>query len=604
MGEITKAPIGAEDFNNWDGVTSTFNRDTSTGGEITLRKVGYEVDALMVYGGGVTFTSATINSALTTIGTTNKVTLLLRPGSWAIATAQDWSAYKNVTIKCPPGAYFTKSGTGSIAFGGPFEAGPYQVFSGFDAGDVTFGVGVVKEFYPQWYGAKVDDSTDDTTALQLAVSSLPSMSTLFFTGVCKITGELNFSGKKNIILRGNGWADSGGALAGTGGSGIRYAGGSSRSVLWLVGASYITIQDMEISSSATTPPKVVLALGRKDAGSYGWHKFNNIRITGYATHALVYSIASEVNTWDSHKLQLVGGGAKYVFYTSQDDDLSVSAGDFTTSSNLSLFFNNFWVWNLVDDVDAVGIYINGRASTGDLYFRNGSGASEAGSHIQINVVDDADDAAYGQYVFDSIRMENSGTTKYGIKLTKDGAAAAVYRAHLSNLNFYQSDALLYAETGITLEGFEVSNLKATSPCEYLVDIGISQKNRFQGLSSGKFRIRDSANGNFIIYDSGYDISVAWGMNNLIIPNYAATGLHYTGELKLDVRWTGVDTSYLVQFYGQSAANAAKSVTTTQGDGVVTGPQLKSATPGWLFVGMVRINVNGTDYWTPYYSYVP
>ncbi len=146
---IYKGPIGEQDQNKWDGITGTFTRDTSTGGTQTLNKVGYEVDALMVYGGGVNFTAATINSALLAIGTTNKVTLLLRPGSWAIATAQDWSTYTNVTIKCPSGAYFTKSGTGAITFGGPFEAGLYQVFSGFAAGDVTG----LRETWIEWFGS-------------------------------------------------------------------------------------------------------------------------------------------------------------------------------------------------------------------------------------------------------------------------------------------------------------------------------------------------------------------------------------------------------------------------------------------------------------------
>jgi len=65
---------------------------------------GYEVDALISYGDGVNFTKATIDAALAAIGTSNKATLLLRPGTWAINAKADWSAYANVTFKIVPGA--------------------------------------------------------------------------------------------------------------------------------------------------------------------------------------------------------------------------------------------------------------------------------------------------------------------------------------------------------------------------------------------------------------------------------------------------------------------------------------------------------------------
>jgi hypothetical protein len=72
--------------------------------------VPYEYDALQ-YGAG-TFTQATIEAALTAIGTTNKVTLLLRPGAWAIS--MPLAIPSNVTLDMPAGSYFTFIGTGAV----------------------------------------------------------------------------------------------------------------------------------------------------------------------------------------------------------------------------------------------------------------------------------------------------------------------------------------------------------------------------------------------------------------------------------------------------------------------------------------------------------
>ncbi|MFH2076166.1 MAG: hypothetical protein ABIJ57_12610 [Pseudomonadota bacterium] len=168
---VTKAPGGEQDLNRWDGVTPTFTRLTSTGSTITLRKVGYEVDAVQSYGGGVNFNSATITSALTAIGTSNKVTLVLAPGTWTIATALTIPA--NITLKVPGGAILTKSGSGTMAINGPFEAGQYKVFFDFSAGNITFGQ--KQPYYLcEWWGGTGDGATDNLVPIQCQHDSIPA----------------------------------------------------------------------------------------------------------------------------------------------------------------------------------------------------------------------------------------------------------------------------------------------------------------------------------------------------------------------------------------------------------------------------------------------
>jgi len=85
-----------------------------------------------------------------------------------------------VPITILKGGGFTKSGSGTLAISGHFEAGLYQVFSGFSAGDVTFSAGSVKEVYSQWWGAEPDGLTDSYLAIQSALDSVSSETTLLF----------------------------------------------------------------------------------------------------------------------------------------------------------------------------------------------------------------------------------------------------------------------------------------------------------------------------------------------------------------------------------------------------------------------------------------
>ena len=164
MATVSKGDLGEQDIHKWSGTTAdkTFTRAASTGGTLTLNSVGYEVDALITYGGGVNYTQATIQDALTAIGTTDKVTLLLRPSTWVISSNADWSAYTNVTFKIVPGAKFSGAFTLNIP---NIDAGRYQIFDS-TLGAVTLS-GNIAETYPEWWYA----SGDYYTAFQAAITT-------------------------------------------------------------------------------------------------------------------------------------------------------------------------------------------------------------------------------------------------------------------------------------------------------------------------------------------------------------------------------------------------------------------------------------------------
>ena len=72
------------------------------------------------------------------------------------------------------GMMLTKSGSGSIVFSGVVEIGNYQVFSGFDAGDVTFNGGTGKA-WAAWFGFdSAATGAVNKAAILAAVSSISS----------------------------------------------------------------------------------------------------------------------------------------------------------------------------------------------------------------------------------------------------------------------------------------------------------------------------------------------------------------------------------------------------------------------------------------------
>lgn len=138
--------------------------------KISLSKSGYTtkeydyVEPVDFYNGA--FTKATIDAALTAIGTSTRVTLLLRPGTWVIDSNADWSAYTNVTFKIAPGALISH-GAYTVKLPNP-DAGYYQILDG--TGLVTF-YGNMDKIKCAWFGAKGDGVNDDGAAINKSIAS-------------------------------------------------------------------------------------------------------------------------------------------------------------------------------------------------------------------------------------------------------------------------------------------------------------------------------------------------------------------------------------------------------------------------------------------------
>lgn len=146
-----KDKIGASDLNQYDGVTRTFQRPTSSGGTLTQAKVGNTVDVLQVFGDGVTPTEQALRDALGAVGSLAR-TIELAPGTWPIAANLTTAA--NVTIIVRRGAVFSVSSGVTLNLSASFVI--LEASSGWYTGDGTVTA------LPANYGSYV--SSNDTTA--------------------------------------------------------------------------------------------------------------------------------------------------------------------------------------------------------------------------------------------------------------------------------------------------------------------------------------------------------------------------------------------------------------------------------------------------------
>lgn len=118
MANVQRGKINRADQAHWDGVTKLVSRVDATGGTVSELVVDDHIDVLQVFGGGDTFTVATITAALNFIGS-NVATLLWATGTWVIDSNITIPATLANTI--PTGCVFAISTGVTLTFSGPIH---------------------------------------------------------------------------------------------------------------------------------------------------------------------------------------------------------------------------------------------------------------------------------------------------------------------------------------------------------------------------------------------------------------------------------------------------------------------------------------------------
>jgi hypothetical protein len=202
----------------------------------------YEVDALNSYGGGVNCTKATIAAALAAIGTSNKATLLLRPGAWVINARADWSAYANVTVKIVPGATLQVADGVTVTIPNLDETGLHQRFVCAGKGTVAG----IKEPRPEWWGAYNDGThAAETTAAICAAQAGSVNGKLRLTkGTYLVSRAINLS--RDWILEGAGRKST--IIKRTDTTAEMLDGISTTTVLYISG-TWVNVRDLTITGT-------------------------------------------------------------------------------------------------------------------------------------------------------------------------------------------------------------------------------------------------------------------------------------------------------------------------------------------------------------------
>jgi len=287
----------------------------------------------------------------------------------------------------------------------------------------------------------------------------------------------------------------------------------------LKGKSYVSMQNLLISSNATNFPKAGVVCGRDGTlASAGGHYFANLGVRGKFSEAAVYSIASEEVTWIGCDIHLMAGSTgKYAVYTSQDDDLSVDSLGGSTNSRLT--FIGFLIASDADLADAATIYIQGGAATINLVFKSGWLGAYRGRYVQINSSGSGPSPIgnlEGPVEFDMINGESGNDTGtkpvIGFEFTvpASGGTTTMKNVRVTQVNLEQYngspvfDFIKSTTTeDLTMEFGEFESIQANMPMS------------FDGVKGSRISSTDSditiaaaSTSNIIRYDAGKTLTVS------------------------------------------------------------------------------------------------
>jgi hypothetical protein len=240
-----------------------------TGFAVAQRKQerGYNVVLWGATGNGTTDDKVAI-SRVDTWAAFESLPLYFPPGTYLISDDLTISA----AIEMEPGAKFSIASGKTLTISGSIDAGLDQIFSGSG----TVSLGKIKEVYPQWWGAKGDGSTDDTTEIQAAIDSLPTDGgKLFFpNGTYVISSSLVISraGVSNLMVTIVGASRA--VTIDNQGLGVAITISTSGAI----SSRASNLESLSITSSTSTGTIGLLFIG----GSHRW-TVSNVKIDGHTT---------------------------------------------------------------------------------------------------------------------------------------------------------------------------------------------------------------------------------------------------------------------------------------------------------------------------------
>jgi len=375
--------------------------------------------------------------AVAAIGSTSSV--LYIPNEQSVTG--DVTVPATLTLKFSPGGFLNIATTKTATINGNIEAGLTKIFSCAGTGKVV--LNKVKEVYPEWWGAKGDgndwslpigSATDCSSAIKAAVASVTGVKIVFSNGIYMASECIYLKAGTHLSFSRSAW------ILGN------HAGPS---IISLKGASECLLENPQVMGHITTYPKTGIALGRTVAlPASTRNAIYNPYVVGYFSQAGFYSIAAEETSFYTPRTDIRGGGAKYCFFTSDTDELSIDG--FQTNSNTIV---DVYAYHFVNEQNGLtggaGIYIGTTigASFDHLYSGGWIGLYSGSVYIKINSAYNG--VLQGPITFIRAHGEGLAGTGNGVHLaTSLGSDITMNAVRILHANMSTPDYFVYGDDHI------------------------------------------------------------------------------------------------------------------------------------------------------------
>lgn len=513
---------------------------------------------------------SSINAAVSAVGATPKTVYVINNESLtgALTTPSTLHLQFLGGGKITLGAY-------NLGINGPMSGPISQRFDDSGAGSVSFGTGYVEKGYAEWWGV---DATADDVQINAALTALDKVTLL--SNIYNLSAAVAIPINKH--LEGVGWEKT-------------VLNQTAATYAVTMDANYTSISDLKITGNSSATGGIKIG---KTAGTSP-HSVKNVYITGLSNGIGIWldeAFRVELNhVWIDYceRGLLIDENSTFVFDT----------GAIRTNTNHA--------------IDTTGSYASG-------YFKNVDISSNTG---QVAVQGDASDGGASNVflIFESCLFENNGgSTANPMDIRYSGGWPLIVKDSKfapPNTNTTGTIYSIYSSDGYSLHLeanlFVQNAAQAGRTFIYAVGNGVGVS-RQQNIFTSTGETIATLEG-YITIDSTYpptmriDNDIFRGSDGVKAVNSVQTGTT-VGIAAMTFKQNDIDkpgiyidhngtnaTGEIIKIDGASAADDSRNISTMNGDGSVEGPKNYSTQNGWTFQGMVKINVNGTDSWFPYYT---
>lgn len=323
--------------------------------------------------------------------------------------------------------------------GGMLEMGLQQRF--FGTGTVVFDTGFIKRVYPQWWGAKGDGATEDTTAIQAAITAVSANAlAVYFVPGNYVIDALTLPAKTN--LQGDGSALT---------KFTRKSGASGRAMDATADADDIILKGFELDCDFEGTDGIRLGL----SGSGAWGESGTIEdvkvrdCAGIGVHLSVDRatirqlsvINADGGGVGTYQLKIEGDVAN--FY-----DLRIT-GETGTTANIEF---------TGDNINIFGMYLDDPHLTKAVRF-----VGDNNTITGLNIVTEDDTVTYTQlFYFETNAIENRVDNVHIEKGASDTITNSVQDDELSNTISFVNTFDKYDQYGPTVKTFNLSRDLSTA----------------------------------------------------------------------------------------------------------------------------------------------